>query len=130
MLFSAAIKSIKFQHETEKETKGDKVKLSILLHFLGQEDREIYSAFIFETKEDSMVFDRTIEKLDEYFISCENLVFFRYKFLTYRHVKGQSIDEFVISLPKLSSAGEIGELKSLVLTNHEATLPNLVHGNT
>ena len=41
---------------TEKDSKRDKVKLSKLLHCIGQKAREIYNTFIFEPKEHSMIF--------------------------------------------------------------------------
>ena len=53
----------------EKETKRHKVKSTISFHSIGQNGMEICNTFVFETKEDSMVFDKTIEKLDECYIS-------------------------------------------------------------
>ena len=45
---------------TEKDSKGEKVKSSILLHCIGHKVREIYNAFIFEPKEHSMIFTKII----------------------------------------------------------------------
>ena len=63
---------------TEKDSKGDKVKSSILLHCIGHKGREIYNTFIFEPKEHSMIFTKIIEKFDEYCIPHKNITFMRH----------------------------------------------------
>ena len=63
---------------TEKDSKGDKVKSSILLHCIGHKGREIYNTFIFEPKEHSMIFAKIIEKFDEYCIPHKNITFMRH----------------------------------------------------
>ena len=59
----------------EKDSKGDKVKTSILLHSVSHKCREIYNTFIFEPKELSMIFTKIIENFDEYCIRRENITF-------------------------------------------------------
>ena len=50
---------------TEKDSRGDTVKLSILLHCIGHKGREIYNTFFFfEPKEHSMIFAKLIEIFD------------------------------------------------------------------
>ena len=39
----------------------------------------------------------------------------RYKFLTYKQKEGQSFDEFMAQLKKLSSGCEFGELKTFLI---------------
>ena len=97
---------------TEKDSKGDKVKSSILLHCIGQKGREIYNTFIFEPKEHSMIFTKIIEKFGEYCIPRKKITFLSHKFFTHRQVKGQSFDEFVTSLRKLSADSEFDDLNS------------------
>ena len=60
---------------TEKDSKGDKVKSSILLHCIGHKGRESYNTFIFEPKENSVIFTKIIEKFDEYCIPRKNIYF-------------------------------------------------------
>ena len=50
-----------------------------------------------------MIFTKIIEKIDGYFILRKNIIFLRYKFFTHRQVEGQSFDEFVTTLRKLSA---------------------------
>ena len=100
---------------TEKDSKGDKVKSSILLHCMGHKGREIYITFIFEPKEHSMSFTKIIEKFDEYCIPRKSITFLRHKFFTHRKVEGQSFDEFVTSLRKLSADCEFGDLNSSLI---------------
>ena len=97
---------------TEKDSKGDKVKSSILLHCVGHKGREIYNTFIFEPTEHSMIFTKIIEKFDEYCIPSKKVTFLRHKFFTYRQVEGQSFDEFITSFRKLSVDCGFGDLNS------------------
>ena len=94
---------------TEKDSK---VKSSIFLPCIGHKGREIYNAFIFEPKEHSMNFTKIIEKFDEYCLPRKNITFLRHRFFTHRQVEGQSFDEFVTSLRKLSADCEFGDLNS------------------
>ena len=50
-----------------------------------------------------MIFTKIIEKIDGYFIPRKNIIFLRHKFFTHRQVEGQSFDEFVTTLRKLSA---------------------------
>ena len=100
---------------TEKDLKGDKVKSSILLHCIGQKGREIYNTFIFEPKEHSMIFTKIIEKFDEYCIPRKKITFLSHNFFTHRQVEGQSFDEFVTSLRKVSANCEFGALNSSLI---------------
>ena len=100
---------------TEKDSKGYKVKSSILLHCIGHKGRGIYNTFIFEPKEHNMIFKKIIEKFDEYCIPRKNITFLIRKFFTHRQVEGQSLDEFVSSLRKLSADCEFGDLNSSLI---------------
>lgn len=62
---------------TEKETKRHKVKSSILLHYLGRKGREMYNTYVLETKEKSVVFDKTIEKISQYCIPRESITLYQ-----------------------------------------------------
>ena len=79
---------------TEKDSKGDKVKSSILLYYIGHKRREIYNTSIFEPKEHSMIFPKIIEKFDEYCIPRKNITFLGHKLFTHRQVEGQSLMNF------------------------------------
>ena len=96
---------------TEKDSNGDKVELSILLHCIGHKVREICNTFTFEPKEHSLIFKKIIEKFDEYCTPHKNITFLRHKFFNHRQL-GQSFDEFVTSLRKPSADCEFGDLNS------------------
>ena len=49
---------------TEKVSKTDKLRSSVLLNCIGHKGREIYKTFIFEPKEHSMIFTKIIEKFE------------------------------------------------------------------
>ena len=100
---------------TEKDSEGNKVKSSILLHCIGHKGREIYNTFLVEPREHSMIFTKIIEKFDEYCIPRKSITFLRHKFFTHRQVQGQSFDEFVTSLRKLSADSEFGDLNSSLI---------------
>ena len=56
-----------------------------------------------------MIFIKIIETFDEYCIPHKNITFLRQQFFTPRQV-GQSFDEFVTSLRKLSADCDFGDL--------------------
>ena len=71
-----------------------------------------------------MIFTKIIEKFDEYCIPRKNITFLRHKknmtflrhnFFTHRQVEGQSFDEFVTSLRKLSADCEFSDLNSSLI---------------
>ena len=94
----------------EKDKKSDMVKSSILLTCIGKKGREIYNTFTFDNVDDNMKFNIIIEKFDEYCSPRKNITFQRYKFFTCRQKEGQSFDQFVTELKKLSQDCEFGEL--------------------
>ena len=100
---------------TEKDAKSDKIKSSILLHCIGQKGREIYDCFTFESNDDKMKFSKILEKFDEYCNPRKNLTFLCYKFFTCRQKEGESSDDFVTQLKKLSANYEFGELKDSLI---------------
>ena len=66
---------------TEKDTKGDKIKTSIFLTWIGQKGREKYKAFIFEAG-DEMKSAPVLHKFSEYCNPRKNATILRHKFFT------------------------------------------------
>ena len=62
-----------------------------------------------------MIFIKIIEKFDDYCIQHKNITFLRHNFFTHRQVEGQSFDEFVTSLRKVSTNCEFGALNSSLI---------------
>ena len=52
---------------TECNGKSDKVKTSLLLHYIGDKAREVYSTFAFLSTEDSMKYNKVLEHFEAYF---------------------------------------------------------------
>ena len=100
---------------TEKDAKSNKIKSSILLHCIGEKGREIYSCFTFESNDDKMKFSKILGKFDEHCNPRKNLTFLRYKFFHYRQEEGESFDDFVTQLKKLSADCEFGEFKDSLI---------------
>ena len=95
---------------TEKDSKSDKVKSSILLTCIGDQGREIYNTFALNN-DDKLKFDLILKKFDEYCSPRKNITLTRYKFLTYKQKEGQTFNEFLTQLRKFSSDCEFGELR-------------------
>ena len=52
---------------TEYNGKSDEVKISLLLHCIGEKVREVYNTFVFSSTEDSMKYNRVLEHFEAYF---------------------------------------------------------------
>ena len=96
---------------TEADSKSDKVKTSILLKCIGEKGRAIYETFGFENAGDKLTFKRVLKKFEEYWNPRSNTTIQRHKFFTYRQTEGQSFNDFVTELEKLSSENEFDTLK-------------------
>ena len=73
----------------KKETKGDKIKISIFLTCSGQNEREINETFTFEPG-DEMKLAPVLHKFSEYCNSKKNITILRHNFFTYRQQEGQN----------------------------------------
>ena len=99
----------------EKDRKEKKVKSSILLSCIGPQSREIYNTFAFSQEEENFDHNVIVQKFENFCIPRQNITLLRYKFLTYKQDEGQSFDEFMTQLKRLSSDCEFGELKNIVV---------------
>ena len=69
---------------TEKKGKSDKIKISILLHCIGKQGREIYNTFTLTTADDRLKFETVVGKFDKYCQPRRNLTYLRDRFFSYR----------------------------------------------
>ena len=90
---------------TEKDTRGDKIKTSIFLTWIGWKGREIYETFTFEPG-DEMKLARVLHKFLEYCNPMKNITILRHMFFTLRQQEGENFHDFVTELKKLSSKYE------------------------
>ena len=99
---------------TERDTKGDKIKNSIFLTYIGQKGREIYETFTFEPG-DEMKLAPVLHKFSEYSTRRKKRTILRRKFFTYRQQQGQNFHDFVTALKKLSSECEFDNLQDSLI---------------
>ena len=91
------------------------MKSSILLHCIGSKSGEIYNTLTFAEQGDNMKFDKIIEKFDVYFTPKKNLTLLRFKFFTASQQDGESFDEFLTRLQKLSKDCDFASLQDSLL---------------
>lgn len=99
---------------TEKTKKSDEIKSSILLSCIGKKGREVYNTFTIDD-ENKMKFDIILAKFEQFFSPRKNVTFLRYKFLTCKQIDGQSFDEFITELKKLSEGCELGDIRESLI---------------
>ena len=100
---------------TEYTKNPNQVKSSLLLHCIGEKGQEIYNDFPFDNEEDTLVYDKIIEKFKANIAPRKNLTYFRFKFLTYQQEEGQSFESFFRYLKKFSSDCELDHLKESLI---------------
>ncbi|UYV61543.1 K02A2.6-like [Cordylochernes scorpioides] len=99
---------------TEKATKPDKLKVAILLNFIGEEALEVFNTF--HLKEDEAEnFDLVINKFDDFCEPKKNVIFERFKFFSATQKDGESIDSFITELKGLSSSCEFESQKDSLI---------------
>ncbi|UYV84995.1 FAM91A1 [Cordylochernes scorpioides] len=99
---------------TEKATKPDKLKVAILLNFIGEEALEVFNTF--HLKEDEAEnFDLVINKFDYFCEPKKNVIFERFKFFSATQKDGESIDSFITELKGLSTSCEFESQKDSLI---------------
>ena len=73
--------------------------------------RQIYETFDFATVEDKLKLDPVLNKFDSYCNPRSNKTIARHRFFTYRQSEGQSFNNFVTELKKLSAECSFDTLK-------------------
>ncbi|UYV79423.1 K02A2.6-like [Cordylochernes scorpioides] len=102
---------------TEKATKPDKLKVAILLNFIGEEALEVFNTF--HLKEDEAEnFDLVINKFDDFCEPKKNVIFERFKFFSATQKDGESIDSFITELKGLSTSCEFESQKDSSIRDH------------
>ena len=100
---------------TESDQKSDKIKPSILLTCIGERGREIYETFDFANAADKLKLDPILQKFESYCNPRSNTTIMRHKFFTYRQSEGQTFNDFVTELKKLSADCAFDTLKDSLI---------------
>ena len=91
--------------------KGDNVRGSTFLHIIGQEALDVYNTFTWANAGDKVKVDIVSEKFKNYCSPQKNLTFERHIFNTRSQQQGESIDQYVTDLRKISSDCEFADLR-------------------
>ena len=67
---------------TEKDSKEDKIKSSILLSSIGTKGREIYNTFTWADGKDKLEYKSILEKFEEYCTPRKNITYLRHAFFS------------------------------------------------
>ncbi|UYV84941.1 hypothetical protein LAZ67_X004064, partial [Cordylochernes scorpioides] len=99
---------------TEKASKPDKLKVAILLNFIGEEALKVFNTFHLKEDEGEN-FDLVINKFDNFCEPKKNVIFERFKFFSATQKDGESIDSFITELKGLSTSCEFESQKESLI---------------
>ncbi|KAJ8972329.1 hypothetical protein NQ317_005911 [Molorchus minor] len=86
-----------------KSSKGDDVKIAMLLNLLGDEGIQIYNTFEYEEGEDKKKLAVVLNKFGQYCNPLKNLVYEHFKFFKRDQLSSESIDQLKIIVSKMTS---------------------------
>ena len=76
--------------------------------------RNLYN-FTFDNEEDTLVYNKIIEKFEACIAPRKNLTYSRFTFLRYRQEEGQSFESFFTDLKKFAGDCELDHLKESLI---------------
>lgn len=99
---------------TESTTKADGVKVAILLHTIGEEAYEKYETFEL-SQEQRTVYNTVVEAFKNYCVPKKNESINRHLLFQRRQMEGETFDQFLTELKRLSLSCELGTLKDSLI---------------
>ncbi|XP_061708214.1 uncharacterized protein LOC133518568 [Cydia pomonella] len=96
----------------ELSKKDKKVQLSILLHIIGEQCREVHEQF---DKASITTYSELLDKFDSFFLPQKNLTIERHRFFTRDQKEGESIEQYSFELKKLASSCEFKDLMETLI---------------
>ncbi|GFN74230.1 Pol polyprotein [Plakobranchus ocellatus] len=100
---------------SELDKKPKKQQKAILLHTIGPDALELFNTFTFSEEEDIDDIRVKMQKFEEHCKPKRNLIYDRHQFLTKQQQEGESFDQFVTELKRLSADCEFRELKDSLI---------------
>ena len=105
---------------TDKASKSDKLKTSLLLHIIGEEGISVYNTFQFTAAQEGQPDPKTVlktvlGKFDDYFDPKKNVTMERFLFNQCSQEPSETIDHYVTRLKQLSANCEYGTLRDSLL---------------
>ncbi|XP_063619124.1 uncharacterized protein LOC134791960 [Cydia splendana] len=86
--------------------KTEDVQLSILLHVIGEQCREVYDQFT----ETFATTKALLDRFDKYFLPTKNLTMERHKFFMRNQLEGETTEQYTFELKRLAKTCEFGDL--------------------
>lgn len=103
-----------YRQISDLKKEKEEVQVSALLYYMGPRADDIMKTFQL-SEEDSKKFDKVLEKFEDHYKGKTNVVFERATFGRRNQREGESIDEFVTDLHKLSSSCEYEGLRESLI---------------
>ncbi|GFO22430.1 polyprotein [Plakobranchus ocellatus] len=100
---------------SELDKKPKKQQKAILLHTKGPDTLELINTFTFSEEEGIDDISVIMQKFEEHCKPKGNLIYDRHQFLTKQQQEGESFDQFVTELKRLSADCEFRELKDSLI---------------
>ena len=100
---------------TKYSGKSEGVKASLLLHCIGEKSREVYNTSVFSSTEDSKKYNKVLGHFEAYIGPLKNITYSCFKFFTYRQEPGQTFDDYLTEMSKLSRDCDLLELRESLL---------------
>ena len=102
--------------ETSKKTK--EVEAATFLYCIGQEAREVYETFEFETEDQRIQVDAIIAKFDDHFLPKSNISVERHTFNSRKQEIGESFQNFLADLRRIANNCDFGTIKNDLIRDH------------
>ena len=90
--------------------KAEETKAAIFLHLAGQDAREVFNTFMWETIGDDKKVDKIIEKFESYCTPRKNITWERHVFNSRNQKQGETIDQYTTELRSKAKSCEFGTL--------------------
>ena len=93
-------------------TKESATRVATLLTVTGNDAVDVFNSLPWDSEGDDKKIDKIIEKLEEFCEPRKNISYERYKFFSRAQKSGETIDQYVTVLRKLSESCELSTLKN------------------
>lgn len=109
-IFAHAWKNYRLALELDK--KDESVQVATLLTVIGEDAREVYGTFSWDTAGDDTKHTKVLEKFSEYCEPRKNVPYERYKFNQRGQEPGESYDRYRTALKKLAEGCDFGNINA------------------
>ena len=104
-----------YEIATGISAKGDATRVATLLSVIGNDAIDVFNTLTWDAEGDDKKIDKVIQKLEQHCEPKKNVSYERYKFNSRSQESGETIDQYVTILRKLSESCEFGTLKDSLI---------------